>query len=152
MARYRRTFNRLWVTCCIAAFPLIFLSGLITGWSNPGGRVSPGGGAVLAFLTLAGLWVTVGWARQGIFTDSEGITVRNLFKTYRVRWDEIVGIEPPPTYGGMRNSGLLIRLSNGREVRAALYSAGPYNRPGWADPVVHELREQFARHRPPDSN
>jgi hypothetical protein len=49
-------------------------------------------------------------------------------------------------YGTLRNPGIGFRLRGGRRIHANLYSAGPFNRPTFADPTVQALRDELARH------
>jgi Bacterial PH domain len=143
---FRRSGARWWLTACVSGFFLIGLSGVLA--STDGEHANPIAARLFFFAPIAMLsaWVMVGVARQGIFCDERGVTVRNVFRRYEMAWSEIETIEPPVRYGALRNAGIGFRLRGGRHVNAALYSAGPLNRRGFADDTLSVLREELARH------
>lgn len=98
-----------------------------------------GSRVAFACVALASAFLLVKVVRMGMFTDEDGLTVRNLWRTHRVAWDAIAGIERPARYGTFRNTGIKIGLTDGSTVYASLYSAGPLNRPGFADETIAEL-------------
>lgn len=142
---FRRTGPRLWLTVCAGLFCLIFVSGLFAGGDDGKETPSTVQRIVVAPLAAASLWTTIGVARQGIWTDRNGVKIRNVFRTHRLYWDEIKAIQSPVGYGVMRNSGISFVLQDGRRVNAALYSAGPLNRSDFAAEVVAALREERER-------
>jgi hypothetical protein len=141
---FRRRWPRWAFTACVSVFLLIALSALTADLENPDKPAGLGQQIAVTPLALLALWITVGVARQGIWTDNHGVKIRNVFRKYRLRWDEIERIEPPRPYGAPRNAGIGFRLHDGRRINAALYSAGPINRPTFADDVVDALRRQHA--------
>jgi hypothetical protein len=98
-------------------------------------------------MAVVSAWTTIGVLRQGIFTDRTGVIVRNVFRTYEAQWGDIHSIKAPASYGGLRNSGLQFLLRDGGFINAALFSAGPLNRAGFADEVLQELRAEHERWR-----
>lgn len=135
---FRRTGPRIWLTLCSGAFFLVSVSVLAVD-SNLGQK--------LFYLPMAAVtgWTTVGIFRSGIFTDRTGIRVRNVFRTYEARWQDVRSIRAPARYGGWRNSGIQFLLADGGVINAALYSAGPLNRPTFADEVLRDLRSEHER-------
>jgi Bacterial PH domain len=98
-------------------------------------------------LLLVTLWILIGIVRQGVFVEQDGLRVRNIFRTYRLDWDDIDRIDPPRKYGVLRNTGIQFSLRDGHNVSAALYAAGPLNRSTFADETVNDLRHLLAEHR-----
>ena len=137
---FRRTGPRIWLTMCTATFFLVSVSVLAVD-SNLGQK--------LFYVPMAVVtgWTTIGVFRSGIFTNRKGIRVRNVFRTYEARWEDVHSIKAPARYGGWRNTGIQFLLSGGGVINAALYSAGPLNRPTFADEVVRELRSEHERSR-----
>jgi hypothetical protein len=144
---FRRTPVRLWLTAMASGFLLIAVSMLFS--AGPDGTDSPTLLQQLIVAPFAGLmlWITVGVFRQGVWSDPHGISVRNVFRSYRASWAEVEAIERPPPYGKMGNAGLQIVLKSGERISAALYGAGPFSRPTHADAVVEALRSDLERYR-----
>src|SRR5262245_20117914 len=105
MRVFRRNGARWWLTACVSLFVLIGLSGVIApadvhGSPHPAERIAFG------VFAVAALWVAVGVARQGIYCTADGVIIRNVFKRYTARWEDIEAIEPPLGYGAVRNAGI----------------------------------------------
>jgi hypothetical protein len=135
---FRRTGPRICLTLCSGAFFLASVS-VLTAEANLAQRLFS-----LPMAAVTG-WTTVGIFRSGIFTDRTGIRVRNVIRTYEARWPDVRSIKAPARYGGWRNSGIQFLLFDGGVINAALYSAGPLNRPTFADGVLGELRAEHER-------
>jgi hypothetical protein len=137
---FRRSGARWWSAACISLFLLIFLSGLIA--AGPNGTETPSllQQLVCGVLSAGTLLLIIGVLRQGVWIDDQGIRIRNVFRAYRASWQEVKAIDPPPSYGALRNAGIQIVLRDGRRLNAALYSEGRINTSGFADPVVEALR------------
>lgn len=143
---YRRTGVRLWLTACSSAFLLIAISTLFA--AGPDGKDDPTvlQQVIVAPFVLLLAWLTIGVFRQGIWTEPDHVRVRNIFRTYRTTWSAISRIEPPPAYRALRNTGIRFILSDGSTINAALFAAGPGNRPTHADKVLHDLRLDWDRY------
>jgi len=136
-------------------FLLVTISGLFS--AGPDGTDTPTllQRLIVAPLAVLALWITVGVFRQGIWSRSDGIVVRNVFRSYRASWSDVQDIERPPSYGKMGKAGLQVVLANGERISAALFAAGPFSRETHADAVVEALRSDLQRYgrsaRPPDT-
>lgn len=137
----RRTRVRWWFATMVSASLLIWVSGIFVA-DGPDPAKQPGAAQqlVCGLLALATAMLIVGILRQGVWVDRDGVTVRNVFRRYRLAWVDIAAIEPPPSYGAWRNAGIQIVLRSGERVSASLYAAGPFNRPTFADEAVSALR------------
>ena len=99
-------------------------------------------GSGAAFLVLVVLAIRI--ANLGIFAGPDQLVVRDYFRTYRIRWEEISSFERPPPYGTLRKSGLRIHLSDGRVISATLYEQTRMDS-GQAASVALEKLEQLRR-------
>ena len=145
MVAYRRTSVRLFLTLCGSLMALVFLIQLVT--DGDGGSPTLGQRAFYAPMALMVLWTTIGVFRQGIWSGPDGLLVRNVFRRYDIDWADVEAIERPPVYGAWRNAGLRIVLRDGRQISAALFGAGPFNRPTHTDAVVAALRRDLHEYR-----
>lgn len=147
LARFRRTWVRVFVALCFSVFFLIGLGGVLqsdTDFERESLYASDSAGAyaLRAFagvIGIAGLLAMIGWLRMGIVARRSGLTIRNLVRTQRIPWNEIERFEPPESYGTWRDTGLQVHLHDGNVVFAFLYSPGPFSRPTFADDVIDQL-------------
>jgi hypothetical protein len=141
---FKRNLNRWWLVACIGAFGLIGLSGIPQS-SHDGGYYATDSAFVIGsrvfygLIAVASLFLMVKVARMGIFANEAGLTVRNVFRNQRAMWSEIAGFERPTAYGPLRRTGLKVVLRERPAIFASLYSAGPLNRPGFADETIARL-------------
>lgn len=123
---------------------LIFFGGVIADNTHGWEKIASGV-ALLACVILG-----IRTARLGIFASSEQLVVRDYFRTYWIRWQDIASIEMPPRFGTWRKDGLRIRLTDGRLVSATLYARGRLDFHHAPRAVVQELdrlRKQFIHDR-----
>ncbi len=129
----RRSFRRTAVRLCLTAMASLFLAAIASGLfaAGPDGSDEPAllqRLVVTPFVILA-LWITVGLFRQGVWSSPQGISVRNVFSGI-----PLDGLRLKPLRRRLRmDAGLQIVLKSGRRINAALYAAGPFNRPTFAD-------------------
>lgn len=148
---FRRNANRWWLVACLGGFLAIGLAGIPES-AHEGGYYATDSGFVIGYrvfngvMALASLFLMVKVARMGIFADQDGLTIRNVFRTYRVDWEEIVGVERPARYGAFRRTGLEIAVRDRPPIFASLFSAGPLNRPGFADETIARLESLRIEH------
>jgi FtsH-binding integral membrane protein len=145
---FRRNGVRLFLTACGALGFLCTVGSVVSTFdtSNHLGSLRPVWQVLsVAFVVLVA-WFTIGVFRQGIWTDSVGVTVQNIFRRYNLAWDQIATIEAPLPYPALRNSGIGFRLQDGGRVNAALYAAGALNRPAFATTVIGELQDELTRY------
>lgn len=148
---FRRTFSRWWLFGCTSVFALIGLSGIPES-SHQGGYYDTDSAFVIGSrvfygtMAVVSIFLMIRIARMGIFADHTGLTIRNVFKTHRVEWSEVVGFERPATYGRMRRAGLKVMIRNRPPIYAALYSAGPFNKAGFADETIARLESLRLAH------
>lgn len=148
---FRRNLNRWWVVGCIALFFVIGLAGIPES-SHDGGYYSTDSGFVIgsrvfyALMAVVSLFLMVKVARMGIFADHRGLTIRNVLRTHRIAWREIASFQRPTGYGAFRRTGLKVVLRNRPPVFASLYSAGPFNKPGFADETLVRLESLRRKH------
>lgn len=148
---FKRNLNRWWQVTWIGVFCLLGLSGIPES-SHEGGYYATDSAFVISYrvfsavFAVASLFLMVKVARMGIFADEGGLTVRNIFNTQRAAWNEIVGFERPARYGGLRRTGLKVVLRDRPPIFASLYSAGPYNKAGFADETLARLESLRVRY------
>jgi hypothetical protein len=141
---FRRSLNRWWLVACAAGFAVIGLV-MIPESSHEGGYYAPdstfaiGSRVFYGLIVVVSLFLVVRVARMGIFADDDGLTIRNVFNSHRVAWEEIARFERPAAHGAFRNTGLRVVMRKGPPVYAALYSAGPFNKRDFADHTVARL-------------
>jgi hypothetical protein len=122
----------------------VLLTSVLPGLVSLGGVLATHGWEKIAngvvFLAFAVLGVRT--ARLGIFAWPDHVVVRDYFRTYQIRWSEISSFEVPPPYGTWRNSGLRIRLVDGRLISASLYARNPFDTARRrTEDVVQELNQ-----------
>lgn len=147
LARFRRSSSRMLIAFLIGCFFVIGLAGATRSDArfdeesvyDSDSLAEYGFRAFYGMIAVVSLAVSVGWLRKGILATSSGVTVRNLVRRVHVPWDQIERFERPARYGAMRRTGLQIHRRDGVIVYASLYSAGPFNRPTFADDVLAEL-------------
>ena len=143
------------MTGCIGGFFLIGLALVTADFEDS--YYGPDSGFVLGYrivwsvLAVIVFIIMIRWFRMGILATPSRLIVRNVFKTFRIPWADITGFERPASYGLWRNAGLQIRLQDGSTRYAALYAAGPFNRPTFAEGVLDELRQLHERFAGPSS-
>lgn len=141
---FKRNLNRWWLVACIGVFGLVGLSGIPQS-SHEGGYYATDSAFVIGsrvfygLIAVASMFLMVKVARMGIFADEAGLTVRNVVRNQRAMWSEIAGFERPTAYGALRRTGLKVVLRERPAIFASLYSAGPLNRPGFADETIARL-------------
>lgn len=159
IATFTRTGARLWGVACASAMFLVGIANATStseDWEDSyygsdsgfaiGSRIFYGA------IALSSAFVIVRWFRSGIFATRSGLIVRNLFKTFRISWDEVAGFRRPARYGRMRNAGLGICLRDGSTRFSSLYAAGPFNKESFADEVLERLSEIHAHFGGPQLN
>lgn len=149
---FRRSFSRWWLFGCTSVFALVGLSGIPES-SHEGGYYDTDSAFVVGSrlfygtMALVSIFLMIRIARMGIFADDTGLTIRNVFRTHRVEWGEVLGFERPATYGRMRRAGLKVMLRDRPPVYVVLYSAGPFNKAGFADETIARLESLRLAHR-----
>jgi hypothetical protein len=125
---------------CVSAGALVFFSGMVSGTTHGWEKA----GSAAAFLILVALAIRI--ANLGIFAGPDRLVVRDYFRTYRIRWEEISGFEKPPPHGTFRKSGLRIHLSDGRVISATLYERTGGDSGHAASVAVEELEQLRRQH------
>lgn len=148
---FTRPFTRWWLFGCCGLFCVIALSQIPASsyedsYYAPDSAFVIGSRMVFTCLAVVFLFIMVKIARMGMVSDEDGLTVRNLWRTHRVAWAAIEAFHRPARYGAFRNTGIKIVLTDGSTVYAGLYSAGPLNRPGFADETIAQLEQLRARY------
>lgn len=77
---------------------------------------------------------------MGVFTRDDVLIVRNYFSTRRIRRSEIEDFFPAPIALSTFRNSVRVRLVSGRSVGISLYSSSPFDRIGWSDSTVSNLR------------
>jgi len=119
---------------------LIPFSGMMTDTTHGWEKVGSGA----AFLVLVVLAIRI--ANLGIFAGPDQLVVRDYFRTYRIRWEQISGFEKPPPYGTLRKAGLRIHLSDGRVISATLYGRSGADSGHAASVAVEKLEQLRQQH------
>jgi hypothetical protein len=102
--------------------------------------------SLCALVGIPTVWLMARVLRQGIFVDSSGLLVRNVFRVQRVAWSDVKGFEGPARYGRIKDAGIQIELNDGRTMYANLFSLGPFHRSSHFDNILRQLRELQAQH------
>jgi hypothetical protein len=145
----RRSGLRWFLTGAAVVFALLFVAAITADQSHENSAALVLGTRIFAAVAAA---VSAGAAvrifRQGIFADTTGVMVRNVFRTYRLRWPDIDHFEQPPPYGRRWNAGLRICLKNGAVVPAQLYARGPFSKSSFAAAEVNALNDLHRKSLP----
>jgi hypothetical protein len=89
---------------------------------------------------------TIGQARAAVVADARGPTVRNLFRTQRVRWEDVDRIVPA-TDDFARY--VRVALKHGKRIRCAGLAAGRFENPAKLDPAAQRLQSRLdSEHQP----
>lgn len=133
---YRRSRYRWGMTALHWVFVAVGVG--LTVWA-----VGDGGLWGLMFLPIAlvSLVPAVGWPRQGLWADDEGVTVRQIVGSRRLAWADIEAIEAPPRFADEADLGIGFRRHDGSVVDAPLFAG----RSDYVDGVVDDLRRRHAR-------
>lgn len=142
---YRRNAHRLLLPILYMA-PVAFF-GIFALDLGPGSSPAPGERIVYGALCLPWLALAVRTLRIGVVVGEEGVTVRNVLRTRRVRWEDIDCFELGK-WGGFPIGAA--RLHDGRAVRAAALNPpaylGPEPEPGISR-LIGELNAELDRAR-----
>ena len=126
------------IALAIFLVPLLFgfLGFLITRtWVGAAVLVGP-----TVFLARA-MW---GQVHVGVWVDRDGLTLRQLFRTRRIRWSDVDRISPA-TEDWQKYVGIV--LEDGRRIRCAALGAGRGERSARLDPYVRTLNDLFSTAR-----
>jgi len=95
---------------------LIYVGGIASVSSMTDSSRGNGAAVALAFLALGSVHVALilRSALSGVLLDSEGVRVRNPFRTYRLSWDDIDAFYLGPS--GRHACVALVALANGRSI------------------------------------
>ncbi|MER5213108.1 PH domain-containing protein [Streptomyces sp. NPDC002838] len=104
------------------------------------GRPSVTQRTVCTVAALAGVALSVRVARLAIIVKPDHLLVRNIFRTYKVPWEQITSIDPPKRYGATRKTGIVISRTDGSALSATAYVRGPHNREQFAESVANDLQ------------
>lgn len=88
---YRSTVANLIVWLVLAAIALYFLTKL--GGALERDESSPLAAALTAICSIGFLIPAIRYPLSGVWTNSRRVVVRNIFKTYVLRWDEVQRFE-----------------------------------------------------------
>lgn len=134
------------LSACVTVFGLIFLVMATPSEPAEAPRSPLWFSASCLLLAVGCLCLTVRIFRSGIFADTEGVTFRNILRTTRIGWGEILRFEPPKPYGALRAAGLSARLKDGRQVASSLYQTGLTSSPGFATAALTTLNAILVDH------
>jgi hypothetical protein len=98
-----------------------------------------------------GLWIFGRGVVMGVGVDAEGVTVRNVFRTYRYKWNEVESFSAeyrPPRFGSQAVYGF-INLSDGRSRRIDAIGGKPgvgldHFRDAW---IIEQLNSELETKR-----
>jgi hypothetical protein len=68
--------------------------------------------------TVGGTLFAIRWYRAAVVVDADGVTLRNVRRTYRLRWEEIAQPQPSSDLPGVS-----LRLVDGSIVSSSLFGA-----------------------------
>ena len=135
----RSAWRRLLAVSLSGAIGLLLLCNLAT--SRHASYKVAGGAAALLFGYIA-----IRAARAAIFAGADHLVVRDVYRTYRIGWQEIARFEAPPRWGTWRKIGLRIHLRNGQVIAVIAYARGLLDTGRPEEAAVLEL-EQLRRQR-----
>jgi hypothetical protein len=117
------------VGLCLTCALLLLLGFLVTAhWVGAAIVVAPA-----AYLGYA-FW---GVVHVGIWVDNDGLTMRQIFWTRRIRWTDVDRISPA---GEDWQKYVGVVLKDGRRIRCAALGAGRIERASRLDPYVQQLQ------------
>jgi len=102
------------------------------------------GAAVLVGPTVLFAGAMWGQVHIGVWVDHDGLTLRQLFRTRRIRWSDVDRISPA-TEDWQKYVGIV--LKDGRRIRCAALGAGRGERSARLDPYVRTLNDLFSTAR-----
>lgn len=94
-------------------------------------------------LLLATVALGVRVSRLAVILDARGVLVRNVFRDYRLAWEDIAAVRPPAEYGAWRDTGVCIERKDGGYVSASAFSLGPLDDDELGQPLVRAIRERL---------
>jgi hypothetical protein len=149
---YLRSRNRIWLAVLVGIADVVALAVSFTATAGKHGQraqaIPLGQRLFGAAFVILFTWTLIGILRSGIRVSTEGLVIRNPWRTQRIEWSDIAAIDPPAAYGKLWKTGILVTRRDGSTVSASLYSAGPLNRRSFADDVVSQLRQDLKKYAP----
>lgn len=136
---YRRRSRWLLVLWASLA-ALVALSGLFVS-DDPEASPSSLQRLICAVILVALVLVALRTARLAVIVDDEaGLVIRNIFRTYRLGWDEVSAVAEPPPYGTWGRGGVRVKLKDGRLLSATAFVKGPFDPQSVGQRLVTELQ------------
>jgi Bacterial PH domain len=132
---YRRKMR--WFLAALMVLPAFMVLGGIFAAPTVIGQIACG----LASTLAVGLIVRI--LTLAVILRPAGMTVRNLFRNYTWRWDEIERVEDPPRYGTWLKGGIRIHLRSGQIVSATAYARGGIDSDSLGHEVVEAIRSRI---------
>jgi hypothetical protein len=134
---YRR--RARWVLVGLAGVMLLVaLSGTIASDADAGPGALQQIVCGLSAASLAVLMVRI--SRLAVVVTPEHVQVRNLFRSYRLRWGDVEEVEEPPLYGAWRRAGLRFHVKGGRIISATAFTRGLIDSRSVGSEVVVAIR------------
>jgi hypothetical protein len=144
-----RVYRRQWrwlVVSLTGVMALVALSG--TTASDTGAPPSTLQRTACALVTMMLVLTMVRTSLLAVVLSDHLLTVRNLFRTYSIPWDQVASVQEPPAYGAWRNAGVRIFLQDGRIISATAFTRGRVDATDVGTDVVSAIRERVGRRRP----
>jgi hypothetical protein len=129
------------------AIGVVYFSDLIPFW----GRWDPVGRCLCVLWAGVGLIAGTRSVQVCVMATPDHLIIRNFFFTRRIPWTQISAIERPRPFrdfgreSGLYNggNGLRVLLTDGKILVTSAFSPSGYDPPGFADPVIAELRKHI---------
>jgi hypothetical protein len=100
--------------------------------------------AIFVAVSAMNIWMVVAMLRQAVIADANGLTLRNLFRSHRIPWDNIDKILSPAE-DIMR--AVTIVKKDGSKVRCGALTLGRIEGDHNLDPQTRRLSDLLARSR-----
>jgi hypothetical protein len=135
---------RWFLVALLGGVGLVPLSGVFVG--DTAAQPSVLQRVVCSVLLAATVVLGVRVSRLAVVIDERGVCVRNVFRDYRMRWEEIASVAPPARYGAWRKAGIRIERENGGGVSASAFVHGLFDNKDLGQTVVQAMRERLPNH------
>jgi hypothetical protein len=114
----------------LAALVLFMASVIAAGLGSEIAATNPSGARAIGVgLFALGLTIAYRLVRMAVVVSPGLVTVRGLWGNRSVPAGDVIRFDPPPPYGAFRQSGVRVRLTNGRTLTAVVYQVGQLDGP-----------------------
>jgi hypothetical protein len=121
---------------------LVVLSGIVAGDTDAGPSLLQQIVCAVSAAILVVVMIQI--SRLAVVLTPEHVQVRNLFRSYRLRWGDIEAVEEPTLYGTWRQAGLRLRATGGHLISATAFTRGLIDSPNVGAEVVAAIRARMA--------